>query len=74
MARFVKVRDWTPSNGDGLTRWVDVTELFPPDVPLPAGRVRDDPDPTLTANLKLNGFGLNGELDDQTLLIDGGLL
>lgn len=34
----------------------------------------DDPDPTLGADLKLNGHGIDGQLETPSFVMDGGLL
>lgn len=72
MARYVKIREENGGNGsEGRTRWVPVEEIVEPGAP---GLLQSDPDPTLGADLKLNNHGIVGELEDQTLVIDGGLL
>jgi hypothetical protein len=49
-------------------RWVPVDAIAS------AGMLEDDPDPTLSADLKLNNHTIIGQLEDETLIIDGGLL
>lgn len=72
MQRFVKIREG--SLGDGYTRWLDVEDVVVPGPPGPPSALQDDPDPTLAANLKLNNHGMIGQLETETLVIDGGLL
>lgn len=78
MPRFVRVRD-APNNPGG--RWVEDKEVVIPiiqqgiqGIPGLTSVLIDDPDPTLSADLKLNGHGLVGEIEKDTLVIDGGLL
>lgn len=72
MNRYVKVRDGIGS--DGYTRWLDVEDVLLPGPPGPPSTLQDDPDPTLGADLKLNSHRVVGQLETETLIIDGGLL
>lgn len=73
MARYVKVREINGGN-DAYTCWLDVTEVCVPGPPGPPSVLQDDPDPTLGADLKLNSHRVIGQLEAETLVIDGGLL
>lgn len=83
MPRFVRVRESPNTPGE---RWVEdravVVEVIQGEQGLAGLKgdkgdtavLRDDPDPMLTGDLKLNGFTIIGALEKQTLIIDGGLL
>lgn len=86
MPRFVRVRD-APNNPGG--RWVEDKDVVIPVIKGDQGLqgfkgdkgdkgdtsvLRDDPDPTLTADLQLAGHKIVGTLDNDTLVIDGGLI
>lgn len=53
---------------------VSVGEQGPPGPPGQGYSLRDDTSPTLGGDLVLNGFGIRGGLEQEFLVVDGGLL
>jgi hypothetical protein len=71
MKRYVRVREAETPPAAG--RWVEDREIAEAAYQGVAV-LKDDPDPVLNADLRLNGHTIIGELEKETLVIDGGLI